>query len=130
MISVNTLGFVLVLAVGAFGALGWIIFDLKLQVRELASWRSTSANALKSYAARLALCEKEAPHNLGARVEELDDAVRRLKLTHQRFAGRFDQYVAKREPRVFDGETGDVDEELTATLALQNARNAAPGAQR
>lgn len=128
----STFAFVLVLVVAACVALAWIIFDLRRENRELASWRSTNANVLKNYAQRLAACEKEAPHSLAAEVAELSDAVRRLKLTHTRFAGRFDQYVSKREPRVIEGELADApgtDDELAATLALQNARNAAPGAR-
>lgn len=120
MISESTFVFALVLVAAGLVALAWIIFDLKRQHRELDSWRSTSANVLQSFDKRLSECEKDAPASLAARVEELADAVNRLKLTHRRFAGRFDQYVSrgKGSGDVIDGE---IDEELTATLALQNA---------
>jgi len=47
----------------------------------------------KNWRKRIEDLEKDAPHSLAVQVAELADAVARLTRTHQRFAGRFDQYV-------------------------------------
>lgn len=117
MTSASIFVFVLVLVAGACVVLAWIIFDLRRETQALASWRDTTTNALKGYSERLVAAERESPQSLGARVDELDEAVRRVRFTQQRFAGRFDQYV---KPRLSIAE--EVDGELQATLDLQNAK--------
>lgn len=93
MISANIFGFVLVLVAAECVALVWIIFSLRQATREQGSWTSTYATVIKNLRQRLDNVEKEAPTTLALEVVELRDAVARLRLTHQRFAGRFDQYV-------------------------------------
>lgn len=117
---------VLALVAVACVALAWIIFDLRREQQDFKSLLSTNASALRSCAAKLADVEKQTPTALVERVGELSEAVERLRLTHRRFAGRFDQFVSKREPTIIDGE---LDDELEATLRLQNAPSAGPGAR-
>jgi len=111
-----------------------------LHTRELESLRSMIVRSLNGQSVRLEKLEKlagelksTAPISLAAEVAGLTEAVARLKATHQRFAGRFDAYVhhEKRQPQIFDGETGAVidDEDLAAELALQRAPNGAPGSR-
>jgi len=104
----------------------------------LASQRSTIANALRNNIAKADAFEKNAseqlralaaqtPAKLAAEVAELSDAVARLAATQRRFAGKFhaEQQHGNGKPR--SDEQLDIDDEITAHLALQTAPPRAPG---
>lgn len=114
--------FALVLVVAGSVALVWIISDLKQRTRALESSLSTCVSSCAKQLARLVVVEKQSPITLAAKVDELSEAVERLRKTHQRFAGRFDQFVhpQRREP------VEEVDDELSGMLALQSAPPAGP----
>lgn len=115
--------FVFVLALVAFGcvALGWTIFDLKRQMRDAESSRSTTVSGcveslrrltatLKEHGAKLAELEAQSPVELGTRVVELSEAVERLRRTHQRFAGRVSQELSQQDQDAAQVEVVDRNE--------------------
>lgn len=126
MISVTISVFALVFVVGVSVIVGWTISDLRRQVLAQASSLDIWVKNFKPELAKLAAAS---PVKLAAEVAELSEAVERLRRTHQRFAGRFDQYVKPQRGAVYDADTGaplEGDEELEALLALQTAKPAAP----
>jgi len=137
VISVSTFASVLVLVVVTNACAVWLTYTRLTQVMEFR--KSTTDNWLRSFNKRLDAVEltisdvkRTAPISLAAEVAGLTEAVARLRATHQRFAGRFDAAMSKRQqPMTFDGSTGEPidDDELAAELALQRAPNGAPGAR-
>lgn len=117
----------------------WIIYERLTQ--EQASLRSTSANLQKTLGAitvelrkRVSECERAAPTSLAGEVAGLADAVDKLRQTQRRFQGRFDQYVGQELPSARGADpsyagVNQLDPELAAELALQNAPSAAPGSK-
>lgn len=130
--------FACVLALGAavFGVLAWII-SLRLRL-EAELGRSTTNSNLKALSARLATLTENvskmrstsAP-GLAVQVAELSDAVARLAKTQQRFAGKFyaTNQIDQRANGIEAPNSGDLDPELEAELALQRAPSSAPGSR-
>ena len=137
MISTSTFAFALAFVVCVFGAVGWITYARLMLVME--SQRATTQSALRSLAAKqlehqkaISECQRAAPTSLAAEVADLAGAVARLRTTHQKFAGRFDQYVGQQLPASAAGAdrsyagANQLDPELEAELALQRAPSAGP----
>jgi len=136
-IFASVLAFVAVISVVAL----WLTFTLHR--RSMASWRSTTVNALQKIAASAAAelkktqdlqreLQRSTPATLGAEVAELSAAVAKLAATQRRFAGKF--HAERQHSPVSNGEfkaggSGgeDVDDEIAAHLALQTAPPARPG---
>jgi hypothetical protein len=119
------------LALGACVLAALALHTSWTSVRELDSLRSTSANALRVLSAKqlqlgdsVTKLKQTAPTTLAAEVAELSVAVGKLAKTQQRFAGKF---YAETRGNGGDAAQQDVDDELAAELALQNARPVAPG---
>lgn len=132
MIYANTFVSVLALVVAASVALVWTISSRR--TRALESQLSTTQSNLKALVAKLVDAQRSisdlkstAPTALAAEVVALREAVSKLADTQRRFQGRFDARMGgARAPVVIDGELGEVDEELSAMLALQKAAPPAP----
>jgi len=132
VIYASTFGFVLALAAVVIAALAWRISWTT--ERDAESRIATLVSNVRQLAAKLVVAQqtiselkRSAPTTLAAEVVALREAVDKLADTQRRFAGRFDARMGKqREGVVFDGDTGDIDEELTAMLALQKAAPPAP----
>lgn len=93
MTSGSIFGFVLALVVAQCAAIVWLIFETQAEKRAGRLWRSTYESVCKNLREKFGELQQQSPTELAVRVAELDDAVKRLAKTHQRFAGRFDQYV-------------------------------------
>lgn len=120
MTLANIFGFALVLHAGVTVALVWTIFGLKQRLLALELQRSTTASNFVKAFTKLGELQKQSPTVLAAKVEELSEAVERLRLTHQRFAGRIDQKLGAQRPG--SGLNLDVDDdEFAGFLALQSA---------
>lgn len=102
--------FVFALALIAFvgGAAWWTIW-LTRRLSDVRSWISTlqsdwskryvtSARKIEEISSKLPALEASAPAALAARVDELAEALERLRMTHQRFAGRVSQFMGH-DPR-------------------------------
>jgi len=93
VISIDTYAFALVLVAASCVVAVWRTFELWRKVQALASSldRRHESYAMDSRATenRLSKLEQQSSVALGARVDELSEAVERLRKTHQRFAGRF-----------------------------------------
>lgn len=109
MIIENIFVFVLALVVGGSVALAWIIFALRREVQERASSLATFVSALQKasrthaeqiaqISSKLPGLQASSPPAIAARVEELAEALERLRMTHQRFAGRVSQHMGA-DPR-------------------------------
>ncbi len=140
MILLNTFAFVLALL--ALSAAAAALLICYRHGKGMDSLKSSNAQLLKAHAAsierskqviseRLAELDRRSPSKLSAEVAELSEAVARLRVTHLKFAGRFDQYVGQREaqPSLPGVPNGALDPELAAELALQSAPAAAPGSR-
>lgn len=129
MISVAISLCVLALAASVSGAV-WSI-TLWRRTLALVSQAATMQQSQRALAQKLVQlqnavseCRRAAPTSLAAEVAALAEAVARLRATHQRFAGRFDQHVSAErasEPNGID------DEGVVDFLHLQNAPPAGPG---
>lgn len=119
----------LALAAVVLGALAWTI-SLRLKLETELRHATTQSNLSRLAAKQTTLHENfsamkstSAP-KLAAEVAELSDAVARLAKTQQRFAGK---YYAEGGPAARSNNQPDIDDELAAELALQNAAPVAPG---
>lgn len=137
MISVSTFACVLALGAVAGAALLWIT-SLRREAA-LESRLSTTVMSLRTVSAKLVTLEQRvsrlnatAPAGLAAQVVELSDAVARLAKTQQRFAGKFyaegGENARGSDPSY--ASVSQMDPELAAELALQNAPAVAPGKTR
>lgn len=100
----STFVFVLVLTAVGCAALASVILWANRQTSRVLSlvdtsrsesarlWQKLDARTLQ-HSAKLQELAAQTPVALLARVDELAEDVERLRLTHQRFAGRFAQYV-------------------------------------
>ena len=125
-------GFALASCASGIGALVWIIYDLRRRVPVLESLQSTTANALRSCAAKLATVEKLSTEKhstaLLARVDALDEAVGKLADTHRKFAGRMDRRYQL--DRGASSDDPDADVEDPTWRALRAAQAVQPGEPR
>lgn len=129
MTHASIYGFALVLLVGAVVALWLTILSIRKAAQTTHGTVERALGVLKAFAARLALVEKQSPTTLAAEVAALSEAVGRLRQTHQRFAGRFDQYVGQQlaKDHAPTGNGVPDDDDFAAVLALQLAKPAGPG---
>lgn len=104
MISESIFAFALVLTAAACVALGWSIYRAHKASQIVRSLLDTSrkdcdrryvtaARKIDELSSQQRELAARTPVALLARVDELAEDVERLRLTHQRFAGRFAQYV-------------------------------------
>lgn len=107
----------LVLLAGTCVGLAWLILILRKDVNSLRGQASTFERRFVNTAIKLGELQKISPVNLAAEVASLAEAVARLRATHQRFQGRFDQYMGQER----DGESDEPDDpKWRALMALQN----------
>lgn len=130
----NIFASALALAAVVLAALAWII-SLRLKLESELS-RTSMHNSLKTLSAKLvtlqdnvAKLRSTSPVGLSAEVAELSGAVARLAKTQQRFAGKFyaTNDMDQRRNGIDAPNSGDLDPELAAELALQSAAPVAPG---
>lgn len=85
----------LVVLVATCVALAWLILKLHDDVTSLRGTASAFERRFVNTAIKLGELQKASPVNLAAEVVALGEAVARMRATHQRFQGRFDQYVTQ-----------------------------------
>jgi hypothetical protein len=113
--------FALVLLAGTNVGLGSLIYATRREARATRSIVDKWRQAWPAFAERLKNVEKQSPTTLAAEVAELSEAVARLKATHQRFQGRFDQFVTQ---QLDTGDVGDAvdDPKWNALMRAQSAQ--------
>lgn len=111
----------LVLLAGTCAALVWLISILRNDVTSLRGMASTFERRFVNTAIKLGELQKASPANLAAEVVSLGEAVARLKATHQRFQGRFDQYVTQQLDDSSSDNQPD-DPKWLALMQLQQGR--------
>lgn len=95
MTDANIYAFALVLLAAGNVALAWLTLSLRSDVNSLRGTASTFERRFVNIGIKLGELQKASPVNLAAEVVSLGEAVARLRATHQRFQGRFDQYVTQ-----------------------------------
>lgn len=113
-------GFALVLLAATNAVTVWLIFSLRKDANSLLGTAATFERRFVNIGIKLGELQKASPVNLAAEVVALSEAVARLRATHQRFQGRFDQYMGQeREQR---DELPD-DPKWRALMSLQQGAN-------
>lgn len=107
MTDANIYAFALVLLVAGNVALAWLTLSLRKDVSSLRGTASTFERRFVNIGIKLGELTKASPANLAAEVVSLGEAVARLRATHQRFQGRFDQYVSQGAGAQHDDEPDD-----------------------
>src|SRR5262245_29645342 len=114
--------FALVALAGMNVVLVLLIFSLRHRLSAMAGQCERFERRFTTVGIKLGELTKASPVNLAAEVVSLSDAVARLRATHQRFQGRFDQYMGQEraeEPQ----EDGMDDPRFAALITAQRAAN-------
>lgn len=107
----------LVLLAATCAGLAWLIFDQRNELSSLRGTASTFERRFVTIGIKLGELTKASPVNLAAEVVSLGEAVARLRATHQRFQGRFDQYMG--QERAVDDQNESDDPKWLALMQLQ-----------
>lgn len=111
------------LAAGNVG-LALLTYFLRQQAKSTAGQCARFESRFVTVGIKLGELQKASPVNLAAEVAALSEAVARLRATHQRFQGRFDQYMGQEREQRADDEPAD--EKWQALMQLQRQSNGRP----
>lgn len=119
MIPANIYVFVLVAYAVTHAVVAWLIYAHRRQLSAMAGQLALCERRFTTFAIKLGELQKASPVNLAAEVVSLGDAVARLRATHQRFQGRFDQYMGQARDERDDPDEPD-DPKWRALMQLQH----------
>src|SRR5262245_57548321 len=111
--------FALVALAGMNVVLVLLIFSLRHRLSAMAGQCERFERRFTTVGIKLGELTKASPVNLAAEVVSLSDAVARLRATHQRFQGRFDQYMGQQREEVENNFDGSDDPRWRALMRSQ-----------